>query len=81
MFFSSTDLETQRLKYYKAEKYAVVLNPHRGVWRAFAGADAVEVPAIMLAESSVSEPQRSAPPHKAKNAKHKHRKEKRRKRK
>lgn len=81
VFFSSTDLETQRLKYYKTEKYAVVLNPHRGVWRAFAGADAVEVPAIMLAESSVSEPQRSAPPHKAKNAKHKHRKEKRRKRK
>lgn len=81
VFFSSTDLETQRLKYYKVEKYAVVLNPHKGVWRAFAGADAVEVPAIMLAEPPSSELQRDISRHKAKTAKHKNQKEKRRKRK
>ena len=48
VFMSGTDMETQRQKYFKPEKYSVVLNPHRGIWRAFAGRDAVEVPAIML---------------------------------
>lgn len=48
VFMSGTDMETQRLKYFKPEKYAVVLNPHRGIWRAFAGREAVEAPAVML---------------------------------
>lgn len=48
VFLSSTDMETVRLKYYKPEKYSVVLNPHRGTFRAFAGVNAVEVPVIML---------------------------------
>ena len=52
VFMSGTDMETQRLKYFKPEKYAVVLNPHRGLWRAFSGADAVEVPAVMLLEDT-----------------------------
>ena len=50
VFMSGTDMETQRLKYFKPEKYAVVLNPHKGIWRAFAGADAREVAAIMLVD-------------------------------
>jgi proteasome lid subunit RPN8/RPN11 len=48
VFLSSTDMETVRLKYYKPEKYSVVLNPHRGIFRAFAGRNATEVPVIML---------------------------------
>lgn len=48
VFLSSTDIETVRLKYYKPEKYSVVLNPHRGLFRAFAGGNAIEVPVIML---------------------------------
>lgn len=48
VFLSSTDMETVRLKYYKPEKYSIVLNPHRGTFRAFAGVNAVEVPVIML---------------------------------
>lgn len=48
VFMSGTDMGTQRLKYFKPEKYAVVLNPHKGIWRAFAGADATEVAAVML---------------------------------
>lgn len=48
VFLSSTDMETVRLKYYKPEKYSVVLNPHRGIFRAFAGGNAIEVPVIML---------------------------------
>lgn len=50
VFMSGTDMETQRLKYFKPEKYAVVLNPHKGIWRAFAGVDAREVAAIMLVD-------------------------------
>lgn len=48
VFMSETDMETQRLKYYKPEKYSLVINPHRGVFRAFIGRDAVEVPVVML---------------------------------
>lgn len=55
VFMSGTDMETQRLKYFKPEKYAVVLNPHKGIWRAFAGADAREVAAIMLVDDSNTE--------------------------
>lgn len=51
VFLSSTDMETVRLKYYKPEKYSVVLNPHRGIFRAFAGGNAIEVPVIMLLDS------------------------------
>jgi len=51
-FMSETDMETQRLKYFKPENYAVVLNPHRGIWRAFSGADSREVAAIMLVDDS-----------------------------
>ena len=55
VFMSETDKETQRLKYFKPEKYAVVLNPHKGIWRAFAGADAREVAAIMLVAEGSAE--------------------------
>lgn len=54
IFMSGTDMETQQLKYNKPEKYAVVLNPHRGIWRAFAGKTAEEVPALMLLEEGDS---------------------------
>lgn len=55
VFMSGTDMETQRLKYFRPEKYAVVLNPHKGIWRAFAGADAREVAAIMLVNEESTE--------------------------
>lgn len=52
VFMSGTDMETQRLKYFKPEKYAVVLNPHKGIWKAFAGKDAVEVASVMLLDGA-----------------------------
>lgn len=55
VFLSSTDMETVRLKYYKPEKYSVVLNPHRGIFRAFAGGNAIEVPVIMLLDDRSEE--------------------------
>ncbi len=48
VFMSVTDMETQKIKCSRMEKYSVVLNPHQGIWRAFAGKDAEEVPAVML---------------------------------
>lgn len=48
VFMSSTDMETQRLKFFREHDYSVVLNPHRMIWKAFAGRNADEVPAIML---------------------------------
>ena len=55
VFMSGTDMETQRLKYFRPEKYAVVLNPQSGILRAFAGADAREVAAIMLIDEGSAE--------------------------
>jgi hypothetical protein len=52
VFLSSTDMETIRLKYYKPEKYSMVLNPHRGIFRAFAGGGDVEVPVVMLLDGN-----------------------------
>ena len=68
VFMSGTDMETQRLKYYKPEKYAVVLNPHRGIYRAFAGKNADEVAVIMLREAKEkdSTPERKGKQHKSK---------------
>ena len=48
VFMSSTDMSTQHLKFFKPHDYSVVLNPHRMIWKAFVGNNAVEVPAIML---------------------------------
>ena len=48
VFMSLTDMETQAVKCSRPEKYSVVLNPHKGIWRAFAGKNAEEVPAVML---------------------------------
>lgn len=48
VFMSSTDMETQRSKYFRDHDFSVVLNPHRMIWKAFAGRNAEEVPAIML---------------------------------
>ncbi len=53
VFMSSTDMSTQRLKFFKPHDYSVVLNPHRMTWKAFIGKDAVEVPAIMLIDSYI----------------------------
>lgn len=52
VFMSNTDMVTQRIKCPKPEKYSVVLNPHMGVWRAFAGIEAEEVPAVMLLDGA-----------------------------
>lgn len=50
VFMSGTDMETQRLKFFRPEHFAVVLNPHRRIWKAFKGKEAAEVPAVMLWE-------------------------------
>lgn len=55
VFMSATDMNSQRLKYFRPNQYAVVLNPYTGIWRAFAGADAHEVPAIMLLDEHIME--------------------------
>ena len=47
VFLSSTDHSTIRIKFNKPEHYSVVLNPHRKIWRVFAGPDAVEIHGIM----------------------------------
>lgn len=52
VFMSGTDLETQRNKFYNPHDYSVVLNPHRLIWKAYIGRDAIEVPAIMLIEET-----------------------------
>ena len=59
VFMSGTDLQTQALK--KPLSFAVVLNPHKGVWRAFVGKDAVEVPAIMML-TDTDAPEPNTPP-------------------
>ena len=59
VFMSSTDMSTQHLKYFKPHDYSVVLNPHRLIWRAFVGKDAVEVPAIMLIDSYTPKPKKT----------------------
>ena len=53
VFMSSTDMETQRIKFFKAHDYSVVLNPHRMIWKAFVGRNADEVPAIMLLDKYI----------------------------
>lgn len=62
VFMSQTDLNTQRMKWFKPAHYAVVLDPHRGIWRAFAGADATEVPAIMLVDEPKAKANDTKPP-------------------
>lgn len=55
VFMSGTDMETQRLKYFKPEKYAVVINPQKGIVRAFSGRNATETAAILLLEPEKAE--------------------------
>lgn len=42
VFMSGTDKNTQRLHFNQNWHFAIVLNPHREIWKAFNGADAVE---------------------------------------
>lgn len=57
VFLSSTDQSTICTKFNKPGHYSVVLNPHRKIWRVFAGPDAVEIhgfmPLCMEAETKV----------------------------
>ena len=55
VFMSETDMGTQRLKFSKPNQYSLVLNPHRGIFRVFAGCNAEEVPVIMLLEHEPAE--------------------------
>ena len=54
VFMSGTDMENQKIKCPTRDKYSVVLNPHRMEWRAYAGPDAVEVPAVMLLQDTTA---------------------------
>lgn len=63
VFMSKVDRETQRDKFFHPEDYAVVLNPHRGIWRAFVGANATEVAAIMLMVNYNAGSEQDAPRH------------------
>ena len=42
VFMSGTDMNTQRLHFNQDWHFAVVLNPHKQIWKTFAGAMAVE---------------------------------------
>ena len=53
VFMSSTDLKTQELRCFYSDRYAVVLNPHRGIWKAFLGKEAREIPAVMNLDDPV----------------------------
>ncbi|WLE95797.1 MAG: Mov34/MPN/PAD-1 family protein [Candidatus Electrothrix communis] len=61
VFMSDTDRATQSRIFSQPWQFAVVLNPHRGIWRVFHGADSLECFGIMLAAppSTLSS---SAPP-------------------
>lgn len=48
VWMSETDMTTQREYYKSPNQYSVILNPHTMIWKAFAGSDAVEIPAVML---------------------------------
>lgn len=56
VFMSETDMQTQREQFFKPNQYSLVLNPQRGIWRAFAGCNAEEVPSIMLLDTENNDP-------------------------
>ncbi len=48
VFMSGTDRNTQSLYFYKDWHYAIVLNPHKKIWKAFYGKNAYECEGIFL---------------------------------
>lgn len=60
VFMSETDMETQRLKYFRPEKYAVVINPQKGIIRAFSGRDATETALLLLIEQEKQDAETTA---------------------
>ena len=42
VFMSGTDMDTQKTFFANFWQFAIVLNPHKRIWRAFAGASATE---------------------------------------
>jgi hypothetical protein len=55
VFMSGTDRETQRDLFAGPERFALVFNPHRQLWKAFQGADCVECTAVALAAADPPE--------------------------
>ena len=49
VFMSGTDQNTQKLFFNQSWQYAIVLNPHKAIWRAFSGKDATECQGYFLA--------------------------------
>jgi len=49
VFMSGTDRATQSRMFAEIWQFAIVLNPHKQIWRAFYGKDAVECKGFMLA--------------------------------
>jgi proteasome lid subunit RPN8/RPN11 len=52
VFMSGTDLNTQRKMFAQPWHFAIVMNPHRQIWRAFRGTDAHECQGIVLENSA-----------------------------
>lgn len=48
VFMSGTDMGTQRKFFYHDWQFAVVMNPHKTVWKAFYGSDATECYAFVI---------------------------------
>jgi proteasome lid subunit RPN8/RPN11 len=52
VFMSGVDMNTQRTMFSRPWQFAVVLNPHRHLWKVFCGADAKECPGYFLKHRS-----------------------------
>lgn len=61
VFMSGTDRNTQGLYFYKDWHYAIVLNPHKQIWKAFYGKNAIECEGFFLTDHEVP-PSNPAPP-------------------
>ena len=55
VFMSGTDRDTQRALFPGAAQFALVLNPHRRLWRAFRGADSDPCHAAVIVPESGTE--------------------------
>ena len=56
VFMSGTDRNTQSLHFSKNWHYAIVLNPHRQIWKAFYGKNAIECEGKFLHNSNITPP-------------------------
>ncbi|WP_299273600.1 Mov34/MPN/PAD-1 family protein [uncultured Psychroserpens sp.] len=53
VFMSGTDLRTQRGFFNQNWHYAIVINPHKQIWKAFVGAEAKQCNGFILKDSNI----------------------------